>query len=223
MSTSLGKITFKDLCTKVVYQEPFTLARYGDGEMRAIMGYDGGNCDGHQYFKDMGEELSRILLSKPDYYLGCHLESTDTDREAIEAWMKANNFEIEWNCCSGIFHEEIKLGNINNFVKSLEGRNVLLVGPQYLKGIVKSDFIEVPLVNCWNHSDNILTLLDGYHTLHQDDDIVVLFCASMAANVWIDKIHGMFHTIIDVGSGLDYHAKNPNRSFIRKRLEKDGE
>ena len=45
----------------------------------------------------------------------------------------------------------------------------------------------------------------------------------MAANVWIDECwkKDLFHTMIDLGSGLDYHAKNGIRSFIRKRMIKD--
>jgi len=212
-------LSFKEVCDNVKNETSFTLSRFGDGEWRAITGHSGANCDGHEYFPDMSNRLREIVAGEKNYYWGCHLESTQADREEIEDYMSTNDLNIKWDCCSGIFHEEIKHGTIGQFIKSLWGRNVLLVGPKYLNKVIDCEHIVVSQKNCWAENKRVTKQL--YEYAEKQYEYVVLFCSSMAANVWIDDFHGHFHTLIDLGSGLDYHAKNGIRSFIRKRLAKD--
>lgn len=212
-------LTFEKVCEMLRNKEPFTLSRFGDGEFRAITGAAGANCDGHQYFPNMGQALRDIIEGEKRYYWACHLMSTVTDKEAIEQYLFAKDLRIEWDCCSGIFHEEIKHGRIGKIIEAVKDRRVILVAPEYLGEIIPCDNIVVPEKDCWKATEHVLKALDFYS--ESKAKYVVLFCASMAANVWIDEVFGKFHTLVDLGSGLDYHAKNPIRSYIRKRLVKD--
>lgn len=57
---------FDLMCEKLRKREPFSFARYGDGEWNAIYGKKGANCDGHEYFPDMGERLRRIVKKRSE-------------------------------------------------------------------------------------------------------------------------------------------------------------
>ena len=210
------QLTFESVCDMLKAHEPFTLSRIGDGEWKCINRSDGANCDGHEYFDAMGDELRAILKKPQRYYMASHLLSTDADRAEVEKYIKDNDIQIDWNCTSGIFHEAIARGEIDKFVESLQGHSIILVGPKYLSEMGELDVfthVEVSEKNCYLEGDEVLNWLNGMQSTH-----TVLFCASMAANCWIDKIYDKFHTVIDVGCVFDYYVKRGTRSFIRKKL-----
>ena len=45
---------FEELIEKIKNKEMFSFSRFGDGEMNAVFGKEGMNCDSHRYFPDMG-------------------------------------------------------------------------------------------------------------------------------------------------------------------------
>src|SRR5210317_64019 len=56
----------------------FAFSRMGDGEFDCILGNTGANCDGHEYYKEMGIELGDIIewwseAQPENYYLGLHV------------------------------------------------------------------------------------------------------------------------------------------------------
>ncbi|MEF8811131.1 MAG: hypothetical protein V5A47_09435, partial [Bacteroidales bacterium] len=65
-----NNFSYKDLIDNLIDREPFAFARYGDGEWNAIFGKDGTNCDGHEYYEDMGKRLADIVRSNPSYLMG---------------------------------------------------------------------------------------------------------------------------------------------------------
>jgi len=218
------KLTFEEICAKIYIGEHFTLARVGDGEWRAICGRDGENCDGHKYFPDMGKELANIVIKNPEYYLASHLLSSDVDRSEIEKWQKENNIKVNWACTSGIFHESFVSNKMDLFFKSLKGKKVCLVAPSFIiknnKKIDAYSHVKVSEKNCWNETDSTMSSLVCIINSENPPDII-LFCASMAANVWIDRLYeiaGESITLIDLGSTLDPYCGILSRSFHRKNI-----
>jgi len=55
---------FDDFINRILKDEHFKYSRFNDGELIAINGKspNSANCDGHQYFPEMGSKLKEILL-----------------------------------------------------------------------------------------------------------------------------------------------------------------
>lgn len=215
-------LTFNEICYRLKVGQNFTYSRFGDGEFNAIFGVKGENCDKHQYFPDMGRELATILASKPPYEIGLLLDLKDQEYETkITTWLWDHGIHpdnITYNY-SGVFHIALKLGLMPEMFQALKDRRVLLVGPWHIMKIKdRIDYellIEVSPRNCWLDSDLVMSELDQQIR----KNTVVLFCASMAANVWIHRFWKMYKnsvTLIDLGSGIDPYCGVFQRSFHHK-------
>jgi len=195
---------------KIKNDECFSYSRFGDGEWNAIFNKIGQNCDGHQYFADMGERLRQVLSSKPKYFLG--LQGLAVRQRGDEIF---NNYPNDW-CSHNVFHRASINKKLNLFFEMLSEKNVVIVGPKYLKEIKKhfsySDYIIVPDKNCWMSHDKILIKCKE---LIKEGDIV-LFAASMMTNVLIDELHNNKTTLIDIGSVLDPYVGKSTRSYHKK-------
>lgn len=192
---------FEDVCTMLGDRKAFAYSRFGDGEFKAVFGVEGMNCDGHQFFPEMGGRLTEILVSKPDYTLGLlplavrvhGMERILALSEGIH-WVLANSFPLA-----------LLDGRLGAFFDALAGREVLLVGPSHLQELSSSRewaHLPIPSRDCWTEYDEI------HRRLRESiaaADSVVLFCASMMSNVLIDDLHksNPTNTYVDVGSAFD--------------------
>lgn len=190
--------------------EPFSFSRWGDGEWNAVFGKPGQNCDGHQYFPDMGKRLSDILKSSPKYILGLQGLAIRLMPGPINEYTEKYN--LKWTN-SDVFHHANQNGQIERFWECIRTKHVLIVGPAHLSNIKLFDFqlYQIPSRNCWLAHDKILNDLKNIIK----EDTLVLFCASMMANVLIDELDGK-GILIDFGSVLDPHAGVKSRSYHRK-------
>lgn len=221
---------FDTFIEKLKNKEPFSFARYGDGEWGAIFNSrpGGKNCDGHEFFPEMGEALKNILLSKPQYYLGMQrFAQEETHPKEITEFFKDNNLNIEDWINADLFHHASIKGYFEQFFDALKTREddgIILVAPAYLRDLGKffAEFVEVPEKNCWLERDRIFSeiteILDN-----KSKDVVVLFVASMMSNVMIDtlyKEYGKEVTLLDVGSVLDVYVGKTTRSYHKKVLQR---
>lgn len=210
-------------------KQPFSFSRFGDGEWNAVFDKKGHNCDKHPYYPDMNRALRQVLKTyknQSNYFLGLQRYSRKKKWKEIQKFLGKN--KIKWSNADCL-HDASQGGDLIKFFKVLKTRTVVLVGPGYLEGFKPKDFfIQVPDKNCWLEKDRIVEdvkqVLEDSH-----EDMVVLFVASMPANVMVDelyKIHGDKHTFIDVGSVLDpyagvvtrgYHNQIINRVYYGKR------
>jgi hypothetical protein len=196
----------------------FSLSRWGDGEWESALhlkNQNEANCDGHQYFDSMSDELSSILLRNPNYYFGMQeLAYLKMMGNKIDKFLKANKIRVNW-INADAFHFASVRGELNSFFEALNNKRILLVGPSYLKNvnILSFDLIEVPPVNCWLKRDEILNAI----LMENGKYDVVLFCAGMTSNWFVDQLHGKFKGfVIDVGSLLDPYAGKETRNYHRK-------
>lgn len=233
-------LNFDRICARIAANDHFSLARYGDGEFMAILGAVGQNCDGHEYYPEMGRALADILKSKPDYYIGLH-QSRQIDRETM-TWLYRNELIEEIESPEGVeyyprlrfvsnsvFHDAQvekdndgkrtipKPGAINQLWKACEGKKVWVVGPGYLEQQkqVVADHVVIPGKGTFQHIGNILAILDRFYNF---DNSVVLVCASMCAPIIVDHLYRKYGdraTFIDFGSVFDAYLKNSpfSRSF----------
>jgi hypothetical protein len=202
---------FDLICDKLRNREPFSFARFGDGEFNAIYGKKGANCDGHEYFPDMGKRLRQVLESKPNYIVGLQPLTL-----ASERWQQIQqDFPgIDWVDADSIHNASID-GRLTELFEAELGMDQIVVGPSHLRK-VSPYFIEVPPVNCWTHFwqtvDNIM-----HELIYSKKGMAcVSLCASMMSEVIIHEFRHSGHTFIDLGSVLDPYAGVKSRRYHHK-------
>ena len=218
-------LTFHDVCTKLQNKEPFTYSRFGDGEFAAIYAAQynepGANCDGHQYFQDMGFELAEILKSKRSYHIGIDTSERPAKVQKTLGFLIDNDLTDKQYARSDLFHIALVHQHFKRFFEAISERDIIVIGPQYLdKLAILSEgtgiqHIIIPDSNCWLYTDDVLERL----LVSDVEGKVLLFIASMAANVWIDRlwqVYGDSVTLIDLGSALDPYCSKMTRSFHKK-------
>lgn len=201
-------------------RHPFSFARYGDGEWKAILGDSGQNCDGHKYFPDLGLQLASIVKSQPEYYMGMQKLAKRLLGRRIDSFI--GDTKIEW-INADLFHHASDKGRLKPFFKIFSASPVVVVGPQHLRGLDKyfavEHFVQVPQKNCWLEFET--TLQQVSQILGDKKYHVVLFCSSMMSNVLIDRLYkknGPHATLLDMGSVFDPYVGLKSRSYHQKIL-----
>jgi|SaaInlStandDraft_2_1057019.scaffolds.fasta_scaffold111739_2 hypothetical protein len=216
------ELTYEDIVNKLRNKEPFSFSRFGDGEFNAMLGKSGQNCDGHKYFKDMGAALVNVLdEQRPDqqYYLGMQnlAKRLNGDNKAFQELTDG----IDWCNADVIHYQNIKHNNLDELLDALKDRIVTLVGPLHLMELADANgwqFFKIPDKNCWIEYPTIHDYVNDSEAIEEGG--VVLYCASMMANVIIDDfaIHRFSHwlTQIDIGSAFDPYVGKLSRSYHKK-------
>lgn len=229
-------LSFDRICEKIRNGEHFSLARYGDGEFNAILGKQGANCDGHEYFPEMGRELAETLRSKPEYYVGLH-QSAKIQQETL-IWLSRNKLignEISTMTdaprkkihrdrqfvANSVFHDPVRDGKMGQFWEALEGKDVVVLAPDYVTAMhaeIEAEFVIIPGKNTYSHLPEIKEWLNGCDCSGK----VVLICASMTAPLIVDHLYrqyGTAATFIDFGSSFDPYCGVKSRSFHKNLVK----
>jgi len=203
---------FDQMITWLNETRNFSFARYGDGEFNAVFqdSRQPANCDGHQYFPDMGARLKEILESNPEYYMGLQPLATQQRGMAIQEL----NEDIEW-VNSDVIHNASIEGRLKELVEAMSNRRVIMVGPEHLSklGFV-DEFYTVARDNCWRFYPTDLSAVKG---MLKENDILLL-CCSMPAEIMIDDLYKYRKdiTVIDSGSVFDIYVGVKSRSYHHK-------
>ena len=205
---------FDLICEKLRKREPFSFARYGDGEFNAIYGKQGRNCDGHEYFPDMGKRLREALESKPNYIVGLQPLTLASGR-----WPQIQkDFPgIQWVDADCIHNASID-GRLELLFTELRRRDVMVIGPAHIDNIAKAlgvHWFRLPDSNCWERFGAVRNWILNEHVKFNDP--VVLLCASMMSEVIIDEFKDYdYITMIDMGSVLDPYVGVKSRRYHHK-------
>ena len=200
----------------------FSFARYGDGEWAAILGEKGKNCDGHEYFPEMSALLRKTITDPTGNYLfGLQNYAVRQMGRSIYNFIKMNKVKIPWHY-SDVFHHANINGQLFPFIKALQKKPVVVIGPDYLREIDRTllaytHFIGVPQVNCFLEKDRIETAITDYAA--KNKGVVYLFSASMATKCFIHDLYpliGSENWMIDAGSLWDGYLGVNTRGFCRK-------
>lgn len=204
-------LSFDVICSKIATEEHFSFARFGDGEFNAILGKQGANCDGHKYFKAMGETLGLILKSKVPYYVGLH-ENKKLQDETVE-WLNKNGITQTF-ASNAVFHCATRDSLFDKFWTALKGKRVHIIAPSYVnsQNKIKAGFISVPAADTYRHLPAVsekLACVDFTGSVN-------LICASMTAPILVDQLYQRYAntaTFIDFGSSFDPIVGVKSRSF----------
>jgi hypothetical protein len=201
---------------------PFSFARFGDGEWSAILGVQGANCDGHEYFPRLGADLRAAIIENLDYFYSIQGRAIKYLGKGIRRFLADNNVKIIWHD-SDVFHRCDNAGTLFPLVAQLRTMKTVVIGPAHLRAMDKrvfeyAHFIEIPPKNCYLDKENISrSVADWYE---KEGPAVFCFSASMAANVIIHELFpvvGRNSWLIDFGSLWDCLVGVDSRGGKSKR------
>jgi hypothetical protein len=199
--------------------EPFSFVRYGDGEWSAVLGRSGANCDGHDYFPQLGARLSATLDDQYPYFYGLQYYGLKLDGRAIADYIRRRRISVAFHNAD-IFAFANVLGRLNPFIEALRRRPVAIIGPAHLKDLGHvfpvAQFFEVPSKNCFLAADDVSRSIREWGKGREG--VVYSFSASMAANVMIHDLYpdlGQTNWLLDLGSLWDVYAGVKSRGWFQ--------
>lgn len=159
---------YNQILEKLQKDEPFSFARYGDGEWNCILSPDNNkvNCDGHKYFDTLSLALKNILLSKPKYWLGMQNHALRVNGDAINKFLCDNQLinDIQW-IDADRFHKASIHNEFDKFLDLIKDKKdqVIFVAPAYLMSLnVYNLFISIPEKDCWLDKDSVVNTIKNY-------------------------------------------------------------
>lgn len=203
--------------------QPFSFARYGDGEWNAIVGTAGENCDGHSFFPELGSDLAEALRHPGRYVYGMQPFALKTMGRKIIDWCRRERIDVPW-CDADVFHDANKEGRLLPLVSALRGVPVILVGPDHLQVVPDrlfpcQSFLRIPARQCYLEKERILAEVSEALARATRPTVVAL-SASMLANVIVHELHPRFgdrHWLLDLGSLWDVYAGVRSRGVYEDR------
>jgi hypothetical protein len=200
---------------------PFSFSRYGDGEWNAMVGTEGENCDGHQFFPELGRELRSSVLNRRSYIYALQPRAIRSMRSELQKFLTSNDISLTWHNAD-VFHDSNKRGKLFNLISALRSMDVVMVGPEALRAIKDGvfgyrDFIEIPSKDCYLAKDEIrksVLKIAGSH-----NHTVVAFSASMTTKILIYELFPLIGDscwLIDFGSLWDIYVGIKSRNVYKK-------
>lgn len=213
-------MTYDQILDNIRSNQNISLSRWGDGEFICMLQLRRGKCntDGNYYYKDLGKELFKILEKRPTYFLGIQRLAKELLPSEVDT---LTNWPGKW-IDADVFHSASLSGRLNELHQALKKRSVILVGPVHLEHAVENaSFVPTPDRNCWLDRSDILLKVKS--RLKKRSDVVVLFCAGMAANYFVDALHekyGDTHTFIDIGAVFDPYCGRNSRKYHSQIIDR---
>lgn len=203
--------TYSNMVDSLKNGKAFKFARYGDGEIYCMKGKNGKNCDNHTYFPELGAALRQSVTEEPGYMVGIQPLSISHIPGDVDSFF--GHFKRLYN--ADTLHNASIDGILKQFMRALDGRYVILVGPTHLDSLFHScvHIVTVP-VNCWLQYEAIRQQIE----FHIDgvNNAVVLLAASMMSEVLISNFDDYPHTFIDCGSVFDPYTGVNSRKYHHK-------
>ncbi len=204
-----SQVTFAKICHMIREGTNFKFARYGDGEFNAIFGKEGQNCDGHKYFPDMGARLADSFSKK--VMTGIQpLALTTKYKEGILNCIEG----LELYNSDAIHNASIDL-QLSDLLRAIDEckRPHVCVGPAHLVPMFDS-MILIPNENCWLTYEDTKSNLSEW--INENENGIVLLCASMMSEVLIFDFVDSPVTMIDTGSVFDPYVNVKSRKYHYK-------
>lgn len=206
---------------RIVEGTPTTFSRWGDGEWHSVFGRrDGHNCDGHNYFPKMGEDLKTVLTGRPDYVLGLQGLARRLWPGKIETWLeKSALHDLDW-IDADVFHNASREGKIAPLLDALRSRPLVLVGPPHLSRLQTflgyREFVTVPPKNSYLAWERLVNEVSQVACILPRNSVIGI-SAGMPGKLIADRLHrrnGKKHSIIDFGSLWDVYAGVRSRKYM---------
>lgn len=194
----------------------FIIVKFGDGELTNMFSTNehDHNCDGNNYFKELGTELieAYIYYLRIPYAYICKWDHVYHIEEKIEEdlknWFKYDDKFLEYNI---IIHKlPFKEEQINFFktIKYSSRKKMYVTNKEMLDALIPIMNIKLGVVipdrNSYLYKKQIIDLC-SQQIEKEPDGLIILFSAGMFSKVLIKELSMKFpkHTYIDIGSTFD--------------------
>ncbi len=205
--------------------EAFSFSRWGDGEWNSVLGLrreSEANCDGHHYFRRMGDQLARALMDHPMYFVAMQPLAMRLRGGRIERWLSQKSVNLAWHEAD-VFHNKSERGEIGDVLEALRNAgDLIVVGPPHLRQLSRyveyRGFIEAPRKDCFLALDEIQTRI-ALAVSRVRKPAVVSISAGMPANLIVHNLYqkiGNKAFLIDFGSLWDPYCGVSSRRYHRK-------
>jgi hypothetical protein len=200
---------------------PFSFSRFGDGEWNAMLGKPGRNCDGHEYFPEMGDQLRKAVINNLDYIYAIQNMAIRNEGRRISQFLRAHKVSVGWHNADTFHYANIE-GGLYPLIAALRKKPVVLVGPSHLRDLRDScfpydSFIEVPPKNCFQKIDEIREQVLSCG--RNKKGVVFSLSASMPANILVHTLYpvlGKDNWLIDFGSLWDIYVGVQSRQHYEQ-------
>lgn len=237
VNINIQSMSLEYFTARLKRREPFAFVRYGDGEFQAILGVKGQNCDGHEYFLDLGVALAKTLRHPRmgDYLYAIGPKAARGMQARVGTWLEEYASEITWHDTE-VFLRASLLGELYPLVNVLNHRRVVVVGPAHLTHLWENRYLRepdchivTPDVNAWLEkkriAQDILRAANPTNPNRTTD--VILFSAGMVSKILIWEMYPVLKThtsLLDTGSLFDLYCGRDSRSYARRlSVEKKAE
>lgn len=218
-----ASITVSTLTDHLGRNEPFTYARYCDGEWLSMLGDQGMNCDGHAYLPHrLGRELRQSLdelatrvTAAPSVYVGLLREWLQGD---IQYYLRVAELadKIHW-VGGNLLYDGLRDLSTKRFldaVRQYAGRKYL-VANRRLRCVARAlgcTHVVVPERNCYLRIDR------AERACRFRGPGLVLLCAGMAAECLIRRLRrrNQAASYVDCGHIFDAMVDRPTRQYTQQ-------
>lgn len=227
---------------KLKNNEPFTFARYGDGEWLTILGFYGmHNSNGCTFTEALSKDLRAVLRLENSYHHAI-LKVARRERpvpfngqqmpyggSVIDRWLKGNDVCLSWYNGDVLLEESLE-GRLFPLIEQVREKRVLYVGNERLRGLNMRNrgffpfmaYVEPPPRDAHRVTDGLLR--DVFASIRRNRVDFIGWSSGLAGKVMIDEVYMKYPEItqIDFGSMFDGYFEpmnhvsvNGSRSYIR--------
>lgn len=216
---NIKKQTLKFFTDKIISEENFSIVKFGDGEFFTMTTTDGSghNCDGNQYFRELGNDLLEsyvYFLNQKDVYICRWANNHKVENELLQSFYIANPEKfIFYNLMNNILPISDELKNFYKTIQTSKREKVYIshsINGNFVNGFLKIDkFVELPNTNSYLYKAQIINKV----LPNINRNSLVLISGGMASKVFIKHMHEYMPeaTYLDIGSALDGFLNRKNR------------
>ena len=208
---------------KLINKQPFSITRFGDGEMMIMNGTHLNLLHKGEFIfsgqEDIRQELyNSFTHSQEDYIVGvaCRCCIGDSNHEAMK---KATGLPDEKMTIANIFVNSNYPYFRKEVVPAFEGYKITLVSPGDPTNLPFKVETHIPIgPDAWTQNADVYDKLVEKLTKEKEDHHLILICAGPFANILCYKLFKEFptNTIIDTGSVFNIELGiGPNRGYLQ--------
>jgi hypothetical protein len=188
---------------------PINFVKFGDGEIYAMSGASGCNCDGDNYTTFLKNRLCDSLnyfVKIPNFYIG------KWGVDSIRAIIKTITEDIKW----AEYHSLIFIGDncdhsksrLLNAIRDSRRKKIVICNRLLEKTKLLFNTTDIIFVNFnnWFDSDFSKVLCQAIQLIGKEDgDHIIITCAGMGSKVLLAELHKIYpkNIYLDYGSALD--------------------